>query len=101
VLRASHLTPTPRARSNDLTAGVRASARLLADTHTGVKGGAELVGATVAHTLLPAVRSRVLAEQGAPPGGKAARSRCGLSAHALLPPAGGPALPPRLSWGHA
>ncbi|KAK9826191.1 hypothetical protein WJX81_006236 [Elliptochloris bilobata] len=50
--------------SNDLTAGVRASAQLLTDTQQGIKGGVELVGATVVNTLLPAVRSRVLAEQG-------------------------------------
>ena len=51
-------------RSNDLTAGVRASAQLLSDTHQGVKSGGELVGATIAHTVLPAVKRRVLAEQG-------------------------------------
>lgn len=46
---------------------MRASAQLLTDTQQGIRGGAELVGATVANTLLPAVKSRVLAEQGAPP----------------------------------
>ena len=52
---------------------MRASAQLLTDTQQGIRGGAELVGATVANTLLPAVKSRVLAEQGAPPGAVHAR----------------------------
>ena len=63
-----------RGRSNDLTAGVRACAQLLTDTQQGIRGSAELVGSTVANTLLPAVKGRVLAEQGARP--PAARAGC-------------------------
>lgn len=51
----------------DLSSGVRASARSVAAAEAGLKTGAALVSAGVANFVVPAVKARAPAALGSPP----------------------------------
>lgn len=51
-------------RSNDVSSGLRASAAMLAGTHTNLQQGSALVGTAVSSLLLPELRKRSPALRG-------------------------------------